>query len=114
MDRIRLLALILAVLTTSTFAGTLKNGNWSPSGCGSVTDAPLVDDSSIDAYNNSLAAINEWEQASAIYFNCLVNEANQDSKAISNGATREQLNFRQTLEAIKASADQARARFSHR
>ena len=113
MNRIRLLTLILACFSASASAGTLKNGSWSPSGCGSLSEAPLVDDSSIDAYNNSLAAITEWEQVSASYYNCMINEANQDSKAITNSATRDQLNFRQTLEAVKASADQARARFTN-
>lgn len=114
MHRIGFIPLILVCLSTAAFAGTLKNGTWSPTGCGSLSDAPGIDDSSIDAYNNSIAAINNWEQASAIYFNCLVNEANQDNKTISSSANREQLNHQQILEAIKASLEQARARFSNR
>lgn len=109
------------VLTISLFcyaglsqAGTLKNGNWTPNACGSLPQAPEVDGSSIDAYNNTLAAVNEWQQASATYFNCLVKEANDDNKTISNAANREQLNHRQIIDALKASLDEARAQFNNR
>ena len=42
--------------------GTIANGTWSPSGCGTEPAVPVIDQSSVDAFNQSVKAINDWHK----------------------------------------------------
>ncbi|WKJ89145.1 hypothetical protein QZJ86_14070 [Methylomonas montana] len=103
------LAILLATFFASqASAGSLANGSWQPSGCGSVPEAPTVDGGNIDAYNKSIAAINTWQQKSRDYFECLIKEANTDNGIIADHANRAQAKYRETVEKIGAEAEAAK------
>lgn len=114
MKTLTLSAWILLFTATTTHAGSLKNGLWTTSKCGSLSAAPMVNDSSVDAYNNSVAAINNWQQASSAYLDCMVKEANADNNAIAEAANKEQANYRQIEEMLKAALAEAGARLNNR
>jgi len=48
-------------------AGTITNGVWLPSGCGTEPVVPVIDQNSVDAYNQSVKAINDWQQKANTY-----------------------------------------------
>lgn len=92
-------------------AGTLDNGNWSPSGCGTLSEAPGVDSSSIDAINQSIAAVNEWQKQVQSYDECMIKEANADTSAIANSANAKQTQYREASKKINADAAAGREKF---
>lgn len=103
-----------AVITVASIsngaAGTISNGAWSPGGCGIEPAAPVIEQSSVDAYNNSVKAINEWQQKANAYNTCLINEANADNALIAKTANEEQSRLRSAMEKIKAETDAAKAK----
>ena len=112
MKRIVLLAspAMLAVAFAAN-AGTLNNGNWSPSGCGTLSEAPVVDSSSIDAINQSIAAVNEWQKQVQSYDECMIKEANADTSTIANSANAKQTQYREASKKINADAAAGREKF---
>ena len=112
MKRIVLLAspAMLAVAFAAN-AGTLNNGNWSPSGCGTLSEAPAVDSSSIDAINQSIAAVNEWQKQVQSYDECMIKEANADTSTIANSASAKQTQYREASKKINADAAAGREKF---
>lgn len=86
-------------------AGTLSNGEWKTSHCGQKPTPPQIDVRDIDQYNKSIAAVNEWQQQSGIYFECQVKEANEDNKVIAEKANAEQAYYRKSLEAISTTLE---------
>lgn len=104
--------LIVAILMChgvgSANAGTLVSGNWVPAGCGVKPEAPVVDDKDADAYNKSVAAINDWQQKARTYYECLIKEANADNAVIADTANREQAGFRETVGKIGAAVEAAK------
>lgn len=111
----RLLTLIsTAILYTAIStvnAGTLNNGQWTPSECGEIPEPESLDTSNgIDAYNESVKKVNEWQQLAQAYLSCFINEANADNTTISKIATEEQNKFRTIFDKIKA--DAAAAKFN--
>ncbi len=52
---------------------------------------PVIDQSSVDAYNQSVKAINDWQQKANAYNGCLIKEANADNTLIANSANGEQV-----------------------
>ena len=113
MKRIILLAspAMLAV-TFAVNAGTLDNGNWSPSGCGKLSEAPAVDSSSIDTINQSIAAVNEWQKQVQSYDECMIKEANADTATIANSANAQQTQYREASKKVNADAAAGREKFS--
>ncbi len=103
-------ALLLVGINPST-AGSLSNGAWSASGCGNLPEAPTLDDSDINAYNQSVAAINDWQQKSKTYFECVVQEANSDNKLIVDSTSQAQAKYRAALEKLTANAAAAAKNF---
>ncbi|MGZ5050171.1 MAG: hypothetical protein ACXWF8_09180 [Methylobacter sp.] len=101
---------IAATLFTahSATAGTITNGTWAPSGCGSEPAVPVIDQSSVDAYNQSIKAINDWQQKATAYNSCLIKEANTDNGLIANIANDEQTRLRSNMEKIQAEATAAK------
>lgn len=101
----------IALLTTTLHAGTLANSTWTPSGaCGAKPDEPVIDDSDVEAYNKSVAAINEWQQSARRYYECLIKEANVDNALIADTANREQALYRQAVESLGAKAEATKKR----
>jgi hypothetical protein len=100
------LATLGAILNAN--AGTLANGKWTASGCGTIAAAPAVDAGGIDAYNRSLKQIREWQPQAQAYIDCIVKEANADNATIVKFANAEQERFRDDVAKIKAAADDAK------
>ncbi len=90
------------------YAGSLANGEWTPSKCGDKPVAPVVDDQSVDSFNKSVKAINDWQQQAKIYYGCLVSEANADNALIAEKANREQAGYKQDFTVISTAMDAAR------
>jgi hypothetical protein len=96
--------------TVSGTAGTITNGNWSPNGCGSEPATPIIEQGSVDAYNQSVKAINEWQKKANAYNTCLIDEANKDNALIAKAANDEQSRFRALIEKIKSDTAKAKAK----
>lgn len=103
MKRIVLLAgpITLAVMFAAN-AGSLSNGSWSPSGCGAMPEAPKVNADSVDALNQSIGEVNEWQKQLQIYDECMIKEANADTTAISNAANAQQMRYREASTKVNA------------
>jgi len=96
------------LLVASATAGTITNGVWSPSGCGTEPPVPVIDQSSVDAYNQSVKAINDWQQKANAYNSCLIKEANADNALIANTANDEQARLRAAIEKIQTGTTAAK------
>lgn len=97
----------LLLTSASASAGVISNGNWTPAGCGEKPAAPIVAARSEDAFNNSVEAINQWQEQSKVYFDCLVKEANGDNATIAESANRAQTQYREAIDKIKVDIDAA-------
>lgn len=101
---------VLSSAASMATAGTISKGTWSPAACGSKPAAPAIDQSTVDAYNKSVKAINDWQQKANDYNSCLINEANADNALIAKTANDEQNQLRETMDKIKAETDAAKAK----
>jgi hypothetical protein len=81
-------------------AGTLVNGKWSLTNCGNKPEAPAIDQTNVEAFNQSVAKINDWQQQAKVYYACLVQEANADNAVIADTANAAQAEYRATTERI--------------
>ena len=100
--------IFLLLAHAPSHAGSLVNGAWSPSGCGEKPEAPIVDSTSADTFNRSVDAINDWQDRAVKYLSCLVNEANADSKLITDTANDIQTQFQEEIDQVVTEADNAR------
>ncbi|TAN70312.1 MAG: hypothetical protein EPN17_06020 [Methylobacter sp.] len=107
-NRLFFTAAMLLTAVSGT-AGTLTNGVWAPSGCGTEPMVPVIDQANVDTYNQSVKAVNDWQQKANTYNGCLVNEANTDNALIANTANEEQTRLRTAIEKIQADTTAARA-----
>lgn len=114
MNKLHFFTLALLLVGATANAGALKNGKWTTSNCGAMPDVPALDDSSVDAYNNTITATNMWQQQATAYLDCMVKEANADNNAIADAANKEQDNYRQTANMLKATLSEAGARLNNR
>ena len=89
-------------------AGSISNGVWSPTTCGTQPVTPVVEQNSIEAYNKSIAVINGWQQKANDFMNCVINEANADNALIAKTANEEQAQFRRLIDKVKADTDAAK------
>ena len=103
-------AAAITLTAVSGMAGTITNGTWSPSDCGTEPAIPVIDQSSVDAYNQSVKAINDWQQKANAYNGCLIKEANADNALIANSANDEQARLRAAMEKIQAETTAAKAK----
>jgi hypothetical protein len=108
-NRLFLTAAMMLTAVTGV-AGTIANGAWLPSGCGTEPVVPVIDQSSVDAYNQSVKAINDWQQKATVYNGCLIKEANADNSLIANTANDEQARLRAAIEKIQVETTAAQAR----
>lgn len=83
-------------------AGVLENGSWSASGCGAMPETPVIDSTSVDAFNRSVGAINAWQKKMQAYHDCMIKEANADSVTINQSATAGQGRINGIVEKINA------------
>ncbi|WP_051459810.1 hypothetical protein [Methylomicrobium lacus] len=110
---IKNLTLILTVTAALTGAphvnaGTLSAVKWATAGCGNKPETPIIDQSNAEAFNKSVAKINDWQQQAKTYYECLINEANQDNAIIADSANAAQAEYRATVEKIGKDADAAK------
>jgi hypothetical protein len=103
------MAILLAAVSVGT-AGTITNGVWSASGCGTEPVAPAIEQDSIDAYNRSIKAINDWQVKAQAFNECEIKEANADSALIAKTANEQQSRLRSVLDKIKNDMDAAKAK----
>ena len=103
-------AAAMMLTAVSGMAGTIMNGIWSPSGCGTEPVVPVIDQGSVDAYNRSVKAINDWQQKANTYNGCLIKEANADNSLIANSANDEQTRLRAAIEKIQTETTAAKAK----
>jgi len=101
-------AVIMLATVSAGTAGTIINGTWSPSACGTEPVVPVIEQGSVDAYNKSVKAINAWQQKANAYNTCLINEANADNALIAKIANEEQSRLRMAIEKIKTDTDAAK------
>ena len=97
-------------VTAWAIAGTIINGVWSPTGCGAEPVTPIIEQGSVDGYNQSVKAINDWQQKANAYNACLIKEANFDNTLIANAANDKQAAFRASIEKIQAQTTAAKAK----
>lgn len=107
-------AAALMLTAVPATAGTILNGSWSPSSCGTEPAVPVIDQSSVDAYNQSVKAINDWQQKANAYNGCLIKEANADNALIANAANDEQARLRTAIEKIQAETTAAKAKLDNK
>ena len=103
-----ILAMVLTAISTG-IAGTITNQVWSPSGCGTEPIAPVIEQDSIDAYNKSIKAINDWQIKAQAFNECVIKEANADSALIAKTANDQQNRLRSVMDKIKSDTDAAKA-----
>ncbi|MDD5578773.1 MAG: hypothetical protein PHY16_05755 [Methylobacter sp.] len=103
-------AAALLLITVSGMAGTIGNGMWSPNGCGTEPPAPAIDQGSVDAYNLSVKAVNEWQKLANTYNTCLINEANTDNAIIAKTANDAQARLRAAIDKINTDVTAAKAK----
>jgi hypothetical protein len=104
------LCLLTLALTipVSVHAGTLIDGTWSLATCGNKPETPTIDQTHVEAFNQSVAKINAWQQQAKAYYECLVKEANTDAAIIADTANAAQADYRATVERIGREADAAK------
>ena len=103
-------AVILVAAVSVGIAGTISNGAWTPSACDAEPDVPVVNQDSVETYNQSIKTIDEWQQKANAYNACVINEANADNALIAKTATEGQIKFRAAVEKIKTATDAAKAK----
>lgn len=95
-------------ISSGANAGTLNNGSWSPSGCGTRPEAPVIDSTDAEAFNRSINLINAWQKQIQTYHDCMIREANADAAAINQAAASEQAKINAASEKLNADANLAR------
>jgi hypothetical protein len=100
----------MMLFAISGTAGTITNGIWTPNSCGTEPAVPVIEQGSVDVYNQSVKAINDWQQKANAYNGCVIKEANADNSLIANAANIEQAKFKSTIEKIQAETAAAKAK----
>lgn len=112
MTRQMLLATAFLALTTAAAqAGTLADGRWAPTGCGSEPQPVGLDLASVEAYNRSIPAAKAWQQQANAYVACLIREANADNTAIVKAVNEAQGRIKAQFDRINADGAGAEAKF---
>lgn len=104
-------AMLVLSISAGT-AGTITNGVWSPGSCGTELKAPAVVTTNVEAYNQSVKDINDWQQKASTYNNCVIQEANADNALIAKTANDEQARFQAEIERIKVETTAASTKLS--
>ncbi len=104
-----IIASIFMLFCTSSYAGTLVDGTWSPSACGEKPIAPGIDAGSVDGFNRSLETIRVWQEKANAYNACMIDEANTDNALIAETANEAQEKFQAEVERINRDAIKIKA-----
>ena len=107
------ITVLLAAISTGTTAGSIANQAWSASGCGTEPEAPVIENSNIDAYNKSIKAINDWQVKVQAFNECVIKEANADAALIAKTANEQQSRLRSVLDKMKSDMDSAKAKLEN-
>jgi len=110
----QLIFFVLLLSVNSVHAGSLINGSWTPSHCNQKPDAPVINDQNVEIFNKSVAAINQWQQQSKSYYECLINEANADNNIIANSANQAQRTFHDAVEKMSKEVDSAKKKLENK
>ncbi len=102
-------SIFMLLFYTSSYAGTLVDGTWSPSACGEKPIAPGIDAGSVDGFNRSLETIRVWQEKANAYNACMIDEANTDNALIAETANEEQEKFQAEVERINRDAIKIKA-----
>ncbi len=94
----------LCVAMLSANAGTLKKDGWDASDCGNKPLAPELDFETIEAFNESVVAINAWQQQAVAYLQCVGKEADADIKRIADSVAARQKEHKELVDNISAQA----------
>ncbi len=103
------MSILILLAYTSSHAGTLTNGTWTPSSCGERPVVPNMIGDSIDKFNKSLKAANSWQERANTYNVCMVEEANADNGVISKTANELQEKFQAEVDKINKEAAKLKA-----
>lgn len=103
---------LLLFAAATARAGTLKDGQWSASGCGAEPAAVSLDATSVEAYNRGIEKAKTWEQQAKAYVACMVAEGNADNGAIVKAVNDAQARIKDGFEHINAKATEAQEKFS--
>lgn len=101
---------LVFIASASVQAGALINGQWQPANCGQKQDSPAINTSDVDAYNQSIKALNAWQTKAQDYYNCVVKEANIDNQVIANTANAAQEEFKREVKRIQQEAETGKAK----
>ena len=101
----------LLLVAASAHAGSVNNGSWSPSGCGTKPEAPALNLKDVDAYNKSIDGVTAYRKAIQVYLNCQTQEANADIQAITKSANAVQLAAKEANDKIVADVKVAEDKF---
>lgn len=93
-------AVVLLMTPATSAAGAFNRAVKQSEPCGAAPQQPEFNDQSYENFNQSLANLANWQEKSKIYFECLMNEANQFNSGTSNKANRQLADYRQTVEAL--------------
>ena len=104
------LTAIMLFTTLPCTAGNISNGTWTPSNCGTEPPIPVLDLSTVEAFNESIKIINEWQKKANTYNECVIKEANADNNTIANAANAEQARLKAAFDKIKAETTAAKAK----
>jgi len=99
-------AILIAGISVAT-AGTITKDAWKPSSCGPEPEVPVVNGATPDTYNDSVKAINAWQEKANLYNTCLINEANADNALIAKSANDGQGRLKAAVEKIKTDIEAA-------
>lgn len=100
----------MMLTAVSGMAGTITNGVWTPSSCGTEPVVPVIEQGNVDEYNQSVKAINDWQQKANAYNGCLIKEANADNSLIASSANDEQARLRAAIDKIQTETTAAKAK----
>jgi hypothetical protein len=76
-------------LTATAQAGTLQNGTWTATGCGTDPGAaPTMDGKNQKTYNASAKDFTAWQDKAKAYIQCATAEAQADSNVIVGTANK--------------------------
>jgi hypothetical protein len=100
---------LLMCSTASVTAGVLSKDTWVASGCEKPQDPPFIDASSLDSYNTSITATNEWQKTAKSFDDCIVKQANADGVIITDSVKAEQTKMKDIINKINRDLENGKA-----
>jgi hypothetical protein len=109
---LRLAIALFMIGATPALAGGLNGGAWTPSQCGTEPTAPQMDLHSADAYAQSIKWVQLYQDKIKTYSDCVIKEANSDSRAINDWVNAEQARVKEAFDRYNTDSKAAAAKFS--